>query len=45
MAAIQAEGFKTITPVIVTNADDYADVLTHIGKQTKAGETLLTVKK
>ena len=45
MAAIRAEGFKTITPVIVTNADDYADVLTHIGKQTKAGETLLTVKK
>lgn len=45
MAAIQAEGFKTITPVIVTNADDYADVLTHIGKQIKAGETLLTVKK
>lgn len=45
MAAIQAEGFKTITPVIVTNADDYADVLTHIGKQTKAGEILLTVKK
>lgn len=45
MAAIQAEGFKTITPVIVTNADDYADVLTHIGKQTKAGETLLTVQK
>lgn len=45
MAAIQAEGFKTITPVIVTNANDYADVLTHIGKQTKAGETLLTVKK
>lgn len=45
MAAIQTEGFKTITPVIVTNADDYADVLTHIGKQTKAGETLLTVKK
>lgn len=45
MAAIQAEGFKTITPVIVTNADDYADVLTHIGRQTKAGETLLTVKK
>lgn len=45
MAAIQAEGFQTITPVIVTNADDYADVLTHIGRQTKAGETLLTVKK
>ena len=45
MAAIQAEGFKTITPVIVTNADDYADVLTHIGKQTKAGEILLTVQK
>lgn len=45
MAAIQVEGFKTITPVVVTNADDYADVLTHIGKQTKAGETLLTVKK
>ncbi len=45
MTAIQAEGFKTITPVIVTNADDYADVLTHIGKQIKAGENLLTVKK
>lgn len=43
--AIQAEGYKTVTPVIITNADDYADVLAHTGGSVNAGGQLLTVKK
>lgn len=43
--AIQAEGYKTVTPVIITNADDYADVLAHTGGSVNAGGKLLTVKK
>ena len=45
IAAIQAEGFKTVTPVIITNADDYTDISAHIGKTLKAGESLLTIQK
>lgn len=43
--AIQAEGYKTVTPVIITNVDDYADVLAHTGGSVNAGGQLLTVKK
>ena len=41
--AIQAEGYKTITPVIVTNTPNYSDVLPHTGKDIQAGEVLLTI--
>ncbi len=41
--AIQAEGYKTITPVIVTNTPNYTDVLPHTGKDIQAGEALLTI--
>lgn len=35
LAAIAAAGFDTVTPVIVTNADDYADVIAeNISKET-----------
>lgn len=43
--AIQAEGYKTITPVIVTNTPNYSDVLPHTGKDIQAGEALITITK
>lgn len=41
--AIQAEGYRTITPVIVSNTHNYSDVLPQIGKDVKAGDPLLTI--
>lgn len=43
--AIQAEGYKTITPVIITNTPNYTDVLPQTGKNVKAGEALLTLNQ
>lgn len=43
MESIMAEGYKTITPVIVTNSDDYEEIVTHIGTNVSAGEQLLTI--
>lgn len=42
--AIHKEGYKTITPVIVTNSDDYADVIGNLGV-IKANAALMTVKR
>ena len=36
LKAIIAEGFDTVTPVIVTNADDYAEIIPVEGKSVKA---------
>ncbi|MDO4490825.1 MAG: glucose PTS transporter subunit IIA [Lachnospiraceae bacterium] len=44
MEAIQAAGYKTVTPVIVSNTDDYACVEGETGKQISAGEMLLKLK-
>ena len=44
-AAIEAAGYPIITPVLVTNSDDYAAVEVTLGK-TEAGQgTLLTIKR
>lgn len=43
--AIQAEGYKTITPVIVTNTQNYSGVLPHTGKDIRAGEALITITR
>ena len=44
-AAIIAAGYPIITPVLVTNSDDYAAVEVTLGK-TEAGQgTLLTIKR
>ena len=40
---IEKEGFSTETPVLVSNADDYADVVARKGDEKAAGEELLTV--
>lgn len=45
MEKIQAEGYKTITPVIVTNTDDYEEVLAQMDKTVCAGEEFLTIRK
>lgn len=41
LKAIRAEGFDTVTPVIVTNADDYAEILPVEGKNVKAQDTVI----
>lgn len=42
--AINKAGFKTVTPVIVTNSDDFADVTGKLGA-IKANDPFITVKK
>ncbi|MDO4174417.1 MAG: glucose PTS transporter subunit IIA [Eubacteriales bacterium] len=42
--AIRKAGYKTITPVIVTNSDDYAEVTGNLGA-IRANDPLITVKK
>lgn len=42
--AIQKEGYRTVTPVIVTNTDDFASITGHMGA-TKAMQSLMTVKR
>lgn len=39
--AIADEGFDTITPVIVTNSDDYTAIIPSVGKQVKAQEVII----
>ena len=41
--AIEAEGYNTVTPVIVTNADDFAEVEAVSPREVKAGETILKI--
>ncbi|MDR3766670.1 MAG: glucose PTS transporter subunit IIA [Butyricicoccus sp.] len=44
-AAIEKEGYKTITPVIVTNSDDFADVERHPGAVTAGKDVLMTLTR
>ena len=45
MEAIRKEGYPLVTPVIVTNSDDYQEVLGDVGHNVSAGDKLLSVKK
>ena len=45
IAAIEKEGYKTITPVIVTNSDDYAQVERMTGAVTTCRDTLMTLTR
>ena len=45
IAAIEKEGYKTITPVIVTNSDDYADTQRVTGAVTAGKDTLMTLTR
>ena len=42
---VKAKGYSLETPVLVTDADQYADVVEMAGQTVKAGEPLLTVLK
>lgn len=44
MDAIEKEGFRTITPVIVTNSDDFAEI-DGISGDVAAGQVMMTIKK
>lgn len=43
--AIEKAGYKTITPVIVTNSDDYNDIETIFGDGKPCNTRILTLKK
>jgi len=46
VAAVRAEGYKTTTPIIVTNSDDYLDVFAAAENGSiRHGDKLLTVIK
>lgn len=43
IAKIQAEGYRTVTPVIVTNTDDYASVTAKAGTQVRTMDPLISL--
>ncbi len=43
IAAIKAAGYSVISPVIVTNQDDYVDVVYETGKNVNYGDELITL--
>ena len=45
LSVISAEGYNTVTPVVVTNADDYAGIDVISPAEVKEGEAIITVKK
>lgn len=45
IAAIEKEGYKTITPVIVTNSDDYAGTQRVTGAVNACKDTLMTLTR
>ena len=45
LGAIQAEGYRTVTPVIVTNTDDFASVTAKTGVEVRALDPLVTIER
>lgn len=45
MEAITAAGYDMISPIIICNSDDYADIERVTGKQVQIGETIMKLKK
>lgn len=45
ISAIEREGFETITPILVTNVDDYNNVISLIDKEVKENEELIKTIK
>lgn len=41
LAAIKSEGFDTVTPVIITNSDDYSEILPVEGQRVKVQDTVI----
>ena len=45
MEAIKAEGYDTISPVIICNTDDYSGIERVTGKQVQVGEAVIKLTK
>lgn len=45
MDVIRKEGFSTVTPVIVTNADDFKEIKTETGKKVSTEDTIIDIVK
>lgn len=45
LEALKADGFDTITPVVICNTDDYADVLEAASGEVVVGDNLIIVKE
>lgn len=43
IAYIKAQGFSTVTPMIITNSDDYADVVPTGAKEVRHGDVAITL--
>ena len=43
LEAIRAKGYETVTPVIITNSDQYLDIVGKCDEKAKVGETVITV--
>lgn len=43
--AIAAEGYDTITPVVICNSGDYATFIAHIGNAVATGELVIALAK
>ena len=43
MDAIKAEGYEIVTPVIITNSDEFTEITTEAAGQVKNGDKLLTL--
>lgn len=41
--AIEAEGYELVTPVLITNSDDYLEVLIQEREQVQTGEKIITI--
>ena len=41
LAAIAAEGFDTVIPVVITNSDDYAEIIPVESKNVKVQDTII----
>ena len=44
LKGIQSEGYRTITPIIITNTDTYKEITTVSGEMVKMKDALLTIK-
>ena len=43
--AIAAEGYDTITPIVICNTDDYKNIVCVTGKQVEPGDTVMELEK
>ncbi len=41
LAAVKAEGYDVVTPVLLTNSNDYADIVASASGSTKAGTSII----